>query len=197
MASAIAAQVPHQEYAQCSICTEPVTAATKTVLVCSHIFHDSCIREWKERQDSCPFCRHSIVPLNLNDPWTLGMYGCIHSLRNIEETAFGQFRNDSERSFFLVPLSTERTALEDFLKEVYTSGTFDLGPDHGAFRAKELLLNPHGLGHLQMRIDQLQGQADGIGVGSWPARAIHKEVCRSSSHYLELARPLLQAIRNA
>jgi hypothetical protein len=29
-------------------------------LKCSHIFHESCLQEWIEKQDTCPMCRELI-----------------------------------------------------------------------------------------------------------------------------------------
>eukprot|EP01103_Thecamoeba_quadrilineata_P016089 TRINITY_DN5289_c0_g1_i2.p1 TRINITY_DN5289_c0_g1~~TRINITY_DN5289_c0_g1_i2.p1 ORF type:complete len:286 (-),score=25.08 TRINITY_DN5289_c0_g1_i2:225-1082(-) len=40
---------------QCSICQEKMTSPVK--LACGHIFCESCISEWFEREKTCPLCR--------------------------------------------------------------------------------------------------------------------------------------------
>lgn len=32
---------------------------------CTHTFHDSCLRSWVERANSCPICRESFTSVNL------------------------------------------------------------------------------------------------------------------------------------
>ncbi|KAL3154418.1 hypothetical protein ABBQ32_013890 [Trebouxia sp. C0010 RCD-2024] len=49
---------------QCSICQDPMTDPIK--LRCNHIFCDSCISEWFERERTCPMCRAVIKPAGLH-----------------------------------------------------------------------------------------------------------------------------------
>lgn len=47
----------------CVICQEDFTVgSTLTQLpLCGHVFHDSCVREWLGRADTCPICRRSLA----------------------------------------------------------------------------------------------------------------------------------------
>ena len=48
----------------CSICIEPFTSTqTCIVLQCNHKYHSHCIKEWLEKELTCPNCRQ---PLQLN-----------------------------------------------------------------------------------------------------------------------------------
>src|SRR5579863_5026519 len=42
----------------CSIC---LGEASDMTTVCNHSFHQSCIDEWLEGYDTCPYCRHLLV----------------------------------------------------------------------------------------------------------------------------------------
>ncbi|CAL4082635.1 unnamed protein product [Meganyctiphanes norvegica] len=42
---------------QCSICLEALVTRPTGTLTCEHVFHERCIRNWLERQSSCPNCR--------------------------------------------------------------------------------------------------------------------------------------------
>lgn len=44
---------------QCAICLNDVTTTRNNQPIrCGHIFHSSCIKEWKERgKNTCPICR--------------------------------------------------------------------------------------------------------------------------------------------
>lgn len=45
----------------CSICQESFTNGKKlTHFSCKHGFHTGCIKEWAEKEDSCPICRRII-----------------------------------------------------------------------------------------------------------------------------------------
>ena len=46
-------------YQNCPICYEPLIDNIKT-LICNHIFHDKCIKEWLQYKETCPYCRVSI-----------------------------------------------------------------------------------------------------------------------------------------
>ncbi|ESQ28343.1 hypothetical protein EUTSA_v10019777mg, partial [Eutrema salsugineum] len=37
----------------------------KIVLQCGHIFHLSCIYEWMERSEACPFCSKVVININI------------------------------------------------------------------------------------------------------------------------------------
>jgi len=42
----------------CSICIEPFNSTqTNIVLQCNHKFHKHCIKEWLEKDLTCPLCR--------------------------------------------------------------------------------------------------------------------------------------------
>lgn len=47
----------------CIICREDM-ALTEGLkkLHCGHVFHLACLRSWLERQQTCPICRHAILP---------------------------------------------------------------------------------------------------------------------------------------
>ena len=44
----------------CIICREEMTEGCKK-LPCNHIFHTSCLRNWFQRQQTCPTCRMDIL----------------------------------------------------------------------------------------------------------------------------------------
>ena len=45
----------------CSICYEPVSAATgHCTLSCKHSFHIACLTRWSTENPNCPMCRHSL-----------------------------------------------------------------------------------------------------------------------------------------
>jgi len=47
---------------QCSICIEPFNSTrTSVVLQCSHKFHEKCIKEWLEKELTCPNCRQPLL----------------------------------------------------------------------------------------------------------------------------------------
>lgn len=41
----------------CSICFEKNSKLFSAQLLCNHIFHIKCIKNWRRRQNSCPTCR--------------------------------------------------------------------------------------------------------------------------------------------
>jgi len=44
----------------CSLCIEPFNSTqTNVVLQCNHKFHKECIKEWLEKELTCPNCRQS------------------------------------------------------------------------------------------------------------------------------------------
>lgn len=45
---------------ECPICYEPFDS-TRKITNCHHAFHDHCIREWLQRQPTCPLCKQSIT----------------------------------------------------------------------------------------------------------------------------------------
>jgi hypothetical protein len=49
---------------ECSICLEP-EARVPTRTACRHTFCAVCIRQWLERNESCPLCRGEVEPLRL------------------------------------------------------------------------------------------------------------------------------------
>lgn len=47
----------------CIICREDMALAEGLKkLNCGHVFHLACLRSWLERQQTCPICRHAILP---------------------------------------------------------------------------------------------------------------------------------------
>ncbi|XP_078033108.1 uncharacterized protein LOC144467951 [Augochlora pura] len=46
----------------CTICSDELGTVFVTALECSHVFHEVCIRNWKEAatMPTCPICRHRI-----------------------------------------------------------------------------------------------------------------------------------------
>lgn len=42
---------------ECSICLNECTNCTKKTLLCNHVFHTDCIKEWFMKGDDCPLCR--------------------------------------------------------------------------------------------------------------------------------------------
>jgi len=45
----------------CSICIEPYLIKQKIlILSCDHKFHSHCIKEWFEKELTCPICRQSL-----------------------------------------------------------------------------------------------------------------------------------------
>ena len=43
----------------CSVCLDGLTGGRE--LPCAHVFHDSCVRPWFDRQHTCPLCRFSLA----------------------------------------------------------------------------------------------------------------------------------------
>lgn len=66
-----------------------------TQLACSHKFHDDCIREWKENNNTCPVCRKNmyigVSSLNNNDT-PEDIYNAISNVLNM-------YRNGNENVF--------------------------------------------------------------------------------------------------
>ena len=51
----------------CSICLSDIdNKDKKRVLTCQHIYHTSCIKEWRETNITCPVCRCNI-PLSCSE----------------------------------------------------------------------------------------------------------------------------------
>lgn len=47
----------------CIICREDMALSEGLKkLHCDHVFHLACLRSWLERQQTCPICRHAILP---------------------------------------------------------------------------------------------------------------------------------------
>lgn len=42
---------------QCTICFAPMAENEMTLTNCGHVFHEACLRRWRERQTTCPKCR--------------------------------------------------------------------------------------------------------------------------------------------
>lgn len=62
-----AVSLPERE---CPICRDDFAAGDKVIkMPCSHshVFHQRCVAEWLERDDSCPMCR-SALPVWLGRP---------------------------------------------------------------------------------------------------------------------------------
>jgi hypothetical protein len=46
----------------CAICIEAFTSTkTNTTLQCNHTFHTDCIKEWLEKELTCPICRQVLL----------------------------------------------------------------------------------------------------------------------------------------
>lgn len=43
----------------CAICTDEITSGKR--LLCTHVFHATCLKMWCEREVSCPVCRAELV----------------------------------------------------------------------------------------------------------------------------------------
>ena len=57
-------QIKYSEDLQCSICLKNLDKSNQLELECSHIFHISCISDWKKRNNTCPICRKMIAVKN-------------------------------------------------------------------------------------------------------------------------------------
>ncbi|EPR79241.1 Zinc finger C3HC4 type protein [Spraguea lophii 42_110] len=54
----------------CGIClTEYMIDDTIVILPCNHEFHDDCVKDWIEKEESCPMCRENTLKL-----WTLKFF---------------------------------------------------------------------------------------------------------------------------
>lgn len=53
---------------QCVVCLNPMSLMDEAVLVCGHVYHEQCIRNWLERSGKCPHCstRAHIVSVRKN-----------------------------------------------------------------------------------------------------------------------------------
>lgn len=47
---------------ECPICYEVITAKTRDVTSCNHMFHKKCLSMWLAAHDTCPCCREPILP---------------------------------------------------------------------------------------------------------------------------------------
>ncbi len=48
----------------CSICL--ISLNNEFIkLPCNHKFHDSCIKEWNKKNNTCPLCRSIVIPINI------------------------------------------------------------------------------------------------------------------------------------
>lgn len=48
---------------ECAICTDPIQVRDSVNLTCSHVFHWTCIRQWRQVQAGraqCPICRRRL-----------------------------------------------------------------------------------------------------------------------------------------
>ena len=54
-----------EDIAECPVCLDPLSNQPTTKLKCDHIFHITCIDEWKERSNTCPMCRKAIDITNM------------------------------------------------------------------------------------------------------------------------------------
>ena len=45
---------------KCSICSYKITTANEKILSCKHVFHETCITNWKNINNTCPLCRAAI-----------------------------------------------------------------------------------------------------------------------------------------
>ena len=47
----------------CPICYDDIkTEKDSSILICKHIFHKKCIKNWLSQNTSCPICRFSFCP---------------------------------------------------------------------------------------------------------------------------------------
>lgn len=42
---------------ECSICMDVITHDKLTVEQCNHVFHSTCLTQWKKHNKNCPMCR--------------------------------------------------------------------------------------------------------------------------------------------
>ena len=59
---------PAVQSIECSICFEPLFSLPTVSTQCGHMFHDTCIREWLQKNTLCPRCRREakeepLIPL--------------------------------------------------------------------------------------------------------------------------------------
>jgi len=56
----------HTETTDCPVCQEDFNKDEQlNRLECNHLFHKQCLKEWLERHNTCPMCRHE---LQTDDP---------------------------------------------------------------------------------------------------------------------------------
>ncbi len=46
---------------ECSICMDLDNTKAWIILPCGHKFHNSCIVQWLNTQQTCPICRHTVT----------------------------------------------------------------------------------------------------------------------------------------
>jgi hypothetical protein len=61
--------VSESDTEDCSICLEN-TKENDTQLICGHIFHNECLREWLNEHTTCPVCRAILPILETKSPHT-------------------------------------------------------------------------------------------------------------------------------
>lgn len=71
----------------CAVCQEALPVGSKAkAMPCKHLFHDDCLIQWVEKNNSCPMCRYDELPsekihfddverrIITNGPSTTGLY---------------------------------------------------------------------------------------------------------------------------
>lgn len=56
----------NNECAECAICLETLVNTERMSLICSHVFHESCINDWLNGHETCPICR-TIQPKTIHN----------------------------------------------------------------------------------------------------------------------------------
>ena len=69
----------------CSICLNPMTKDDKKLPDCPHRFHEDCIKNWIEKNNTCPNCRTKILPHIHEDSKKLFVYARKYSQASDKE----------------------------------------------------------------------------------------------------------------
>ena len=99
----------------CCICHEDINFCEEeiSVLLCGHLFHQSCIGKWLNTSSTCPECRISVTRKNLVQK----IYP------SINEDANNFYRESSGEKKSMLKTYTERIA---YLEKIYIRLTDDL-----------------------------------------------------------------------
>jgi hypothetical protein len=99
--SQLAPPEPDPANTNCSICLDRVTIQGK-MDSCAHLFCFDCVRQWAEKENTCPLCKQRFHFLQKVDVRVRSCRGCFSSIFFCRSAHLCDLRNASRRYFFVV-----------------------------------------------------------------------------------------------